>query len=40
MLGAGDKSLDVCPLVSRATLDTMLRCALSYVDDGVQSTDK
>lgn len=39
-LGTGGKSVDVCPLVSRATLDTMLRCALSYVNDEVQSTER
>ena len=39
-LGADGKSLDVCPVISRATLDTVLRCALSYVDTGIQSTDR
>ena len=39
-LGTGDQSVDICPLVSRATLDVLLRCALSYVDEGIQSTDR
>ena len=39
-LGADGKSLNVCPVISRATLDTVLRCALSYVDTGIQSTDR
>ena len=39
-LGEDGKSLDVCPVISRATLDTVLRCALSYVDTGIQSTDR
>lgn len=35
-LSAAGESVDVCPLVSRATLDTMLRCTLSYTDHTVQ----
>ena len=33
-------SIDIAPLMSRATLDSLLRCAFSYVDEGIQSTDK
>ena len=36
---ANGKSTDVCPFVKRATLDTMLRCVLSYVDEGIQNMD-
>jgi hypothetical protein len=32
------ESVDVYPMVSRATLDTMLRCVMSYNDDTVQNT--
>lgn len=39
VLGTGKESLNICPLISRATLDTMLRCTLSYESDGIQSTD-
>ena len=38
-LGTGCDSIDICPLINRATLDTLLRCALSYDDEGIQSTD-
>ncbi|XP_052239681.1 cytochrome P450 4A2-like isoform X2 [Dreissena polymorpha] len=31
------KSVDVYPYISRATLDTMLRCGMSYVDPSVQN---
>lgn len=37
-LGTGESSLNICPLISRATLDTMLRCTLSYKSEGIQST--
>ena len=40
LLASDGKSIDVKPLVSRATLDNVLRCALSYVDESVQSTEK
>ena len=40
VLGTGKESLNICPLISRATLDTMLRCTLSYESDGIQSTDR
>ena len=33
------RSIDVCPFVKRATLDTMLRRALSYVNEGIQAMD-
>lgn len=39
-LTADGNSVDICPIISRATLDTVLRCALSYVDKDVQTTDK
>lgn len=38
-LGSGKESLNICPLISRATLDTMLRCTLSYESEGIQSTE-
>ena len=38
-LSVDDKSIDAYSLVNRATLDNVLRCALSYVDESVQSTD-
>ncbi|WAR03241.1 CP4B1-like protein [Mya arenaria] len=34
---ADGRSVDVYPYVSRATLDTMLRCGMSYMDDGIQN---
>lgn len=37
--GTGRNSVDVFPLINRATLDLVLRCALSYVDEGVQNAD-
>lgn len=38
-LATDGSSIDTYPLVSRATLDNVLRCSLSYVDETVQSTD-
>ena len=38
-LATNGESIDAYSLVSRATLDNMLRCSLSYVDEGIQSTD-
>ena len=35
-LSCGEKSVNISPLVSRATLDTMLRCTLSYEDEEIQ----
>ena len=32
------KSINIFPVVGRATLDTMLRCAMSYNDDTIQDT--
>ena len=34
------QSIDIAPLASRATLDTLLRCVFSYEDEEIQSTDK
>ena len=34
------QSIDIVTLVSRATLDTILRCAFSYVDEQIQCADK
>lgn len=39
-LSADGRSVDVYPMVSRATLDTMLRCVMSYNDNAVQNTGK
>ena len=36
----GGKSINICPLISRATLDTMLRCTLSYKSETVQSEER
>ena len=38
-LAIDGNSLDAYSLVSRATLDNVLRCSLSYVDESIQSTD-
>ncbi|XP_045171819.2 cytochrome P450 4B1-like isoform X3 [Mercenaria mercenaria] len=37
-MSEGGLSIDVYPMLSRATLDTMLRCVMSYNDDTVQNT--
>ena len=34
------RSIDIVPMVSRATLDTILRSAFSYVDEQIQSAEK
>ena len=39
ILTVNGESIDAYSLVSRATLDNVLRCSLSYVDEGIQSTD-
>lgn len=38
-LSCSGKSINVCHVISHATLDTMLRCTLSYEDDGIQNAE-
>ena len=40
MLARDTQRIDIVPLVKRATLDTILRCAFSYVDEQIQIADK